>query len=454
MGVRSKRAAPERTAGRVLRPRPFVRRGIEPWPEWSILGRIALLHGQNAVVDRGPGPNTMFVETLQPGSAPTSPPAATARTRSPEAERLARFAEAIEAIGERAQAKVGAEDVAHLERIDRISKRLEVVGRTLIHFSLDPITFGVGVGALWAHKQLQVFEVGHTALHGALDAFPEASKFHSRRHRWEFPVDERTWMKTHFMHHGGVNTPHKDDLFQPGFLRIHSQTHWLWYHRFQVPYLLLVLAPSFGLMVNAHITGLNDIWFRNGTPARPFDFVENRSLSTIRAAYGAALRKYVPYYAKNYLFYPLLAGPFFPKVFLGNFLAETMRDLWTAAVVLSNHVADTTSYPEGTQPKSRGEYLAMQVEATHDFAVSAPVSLLCGGLDYHIEHHLFPRLPPNRLREIQPEVEAVCKAHGVRYKRERWPALLRKVLRRFSAMSRPDGGKTVGERLGLSRPDR
>ena len=386
----------------------------------------------------------------------TSPerPRTSSKPRSTDEERLARFAEAIEAIGERALAKVGAEDVAHLQRIDRLSKRMELVGRTLIHVSFDPITFGVGVGALWIHKQLQVLEVGHTSLHGALDSLPEAKRFHSRTFVWDFPVDEQTWKKTHFAHHGGVNTPRKDDLFQPGFLRIHSQTHWHWYHRLQVPYLFLVLAPAFGLMVNAHITGLNDVWFRNGTAALPFDFVEDRSLTTIARAYRSALRKYVPYYAKNYLLYPLLAGPFFPKVWAGNFVAETMRDLWTAAVVLSNHVADTASYPEGTTPRSRGEYLAMQVESTHDFIVSGPVSLLCGGLDYHIEHHLFPSLPPNRLREIQPQVEATCKAHGVRYKREPWPALLKKVVRRLSAMSRRDGGLRAGEHLGLSRPDR
>ena len=44
----------------------------------------------------------------------------------------------------------------------------------------------------------------------------------------------------------------------------------------------------------------------------------------------------------------------------------------------------------------------MQVEATNNFEVSRPISILCGGLDQQIEHHLFPRLPPNRLRADRP----------------------------------------------------
>ena len=50
---------------------------------------------------------------------------------------------------------------------------------------------------------------------------------------------------------------------------------------------------------------------------------------------------------------------------------------------------------------------AMQVEAANDFEVSLPISILCGGLDRQIEHHLFPTLAPPRLREIAPRVRAI-----------------------------------------------
>ena len=38
-----------------------------------------------------------------------------------------------------------------------------------------------------------------------------------------------------------------------------------------------------------------------------------------------------------------------------------------------------------------------------------------GGLNYHIEHHLFPTLPRKHLRAIGPRVQAICKKHGIDY---------------------------------------
>ncbi|HEY8073476.1 MAG TPA: fatty acid desaturase, partial [Labilithrix sp.] len=62
-------------------------------------------------------------------------------------------------------------------------------------------------------------------------------------------------------------------------------------------------------------------------------------------------------------------------------------------------------------------------------------SILCGGLDRQIEHHLFPKLAPERLREVAPAVRAACDAHGVRYRTGSWASTLRKALRRIADLS-------------------
>jgi linoleoyl-CoA desaturase len=83
----------------------------------------------------------------------------------------------------------------------------------------------------------------------------------------------------------------------------------------------------------------------------------------------------------------------------------------------------------------------MQVEATNDFEVSLPVSILCGGLDRQIEHHLFPTLPPPRLREIAPEVRAICEKYGVPYKTASWGQTLSKVFAQIARLSAPLAGE-------------
>ena len=40
------------------------------------------------------------------------------------------------------------------------------------------------------------------------------------------------------------------------------------------------------------------------------------------------------------------------------------------------------------------------------------------GLQFQIEHHLFPRLPRHNLREARELVRAVCAKHGIHYHEE------------------------------------
>jgi len=77
----------------------------------------------------------------------------------------------------------------------------------------------------------------------------------------------------------------------------------------------------------------------------------------------------------------------------------------------------------------------MQVESSQNFDVPLPLSILCGALDRQIEHHLFPRLPTNRLRQISPDVRRVCEQHGVRYRCDSWPRTLAAVFRRLCRLS-------------------
>jgi NADPH-dependent stearoyl-CoA 9-desaturase len=377
----------------------------------------------------------MHIDAALPAVAAPGPSSAP-QDRS---ERMKRFGEAIDAIRARAEAKVGAEDVAHVRRVDRFSRAMEIIGRVLIHVSFEPVGFLAGVGALWLHKQLQATEVGHTALHGAYDRLDGAGRFRSETFSWDVPIDEESWRHGHNVrHHQYTNVAGRDPDIHFGPARLTEHTPYHPFQRIQHLFMLMVLAPNFGLLMNLHFTGLNDVYFGNGRPEQ-FDVIKDRSWESVKQAHWKALRKYVPYYLKNYVFFPALAGPMFWKVLLGNWLAEVLRDLYSAATIYCGHVGeDVAAYPEGTRAHGRGEWYAMQVAATNNFEVSLPVSILCGGLDRQIEHHLFPRLPPNRLREIAPEVRAACEAHGVPYRTGTWGAVLGKALRHVRALGLRD----------------
>jgi linoleoyl-CoA desaturase len=62
------------------------------------------------------------------------------------------------------------------------------------------------------------------------------------------------------------------------------------------------------------------------------------------------------------------------------------------------------------------EWSAHQVETAVDFARGNPVlTWYLGGLNFQIEHHLFPKICHLHYPAISPIVEEVCRAHGVRH---------------------------------------
>ncbi len=382
---------------------------------------------------------------LNPGAFTPIMPVATAPKNSSHlsrTERMKRFGEAIDAIRGRAEADLGARDVTRVRRLNGFSRGMEVVGRTLIHFSVGPISFLAGVGALWIHKQLQAIEIGHTALHGVYDHLEGGGRFHSKKFSWDAPIHEGAWRHGHNVeHHHFTNVAGKDPDMNFGPARLTEQTPHRWFHHLQFPFLLAVLAPNFTFFMNLHFTGLNDLYFGNGR-ADQHRGATDRSWKAVKAAHLTALRKFAPYYLKNFLFFPLLAGlmfwnaKMFWKVLLGNWMAETLRDIYCAATIYCGHTGEAVAdFPEGTRAKGKGEWYAMQVEATNNFEVCRPISILCGGLDRQIEHHLFPKLPPDRLRKIAPEVRAVCDAYGVAYRTGTWWGTLGKALAHMRNLS-------------------
>lgn len=196
----------------------------------------------------------------------------------------------------------------------------------------------------------------------------------------------------------------------------------------------LLVWPSFSFNMSAHFASLIDIYLRK---PEDYDVLPDRKPATVVAAHRRWLRKVVPYYGKEYVLFPLLAGPMFWKVMLGNWMAEVLRSVYSAATIFTGHVGeDTASYPEGTRASSRREWYAMQVRSANNFEVPRWMSVLCGGLDYQIEHHLFPRWPPNRLRQAAPRVREICERHGIEYRSAGWATMLRRVFVQLRRLGR------------------
>jgi fatty acid desaturase len=90
-----------------------------------------------------------------------------------------------------------------------------------------------------------------------------------------------------------------------------------------------------------------------------------------------------------------------------------------------------------------------QVETTRNLQLPRIVSFFFIGLDYQVEHHLFPKIPHHNLPRAAAITEAWCKRHGINYRSEPyWEALADSAQFMNSAWQR-DADDAMEVRLGL-----
>ena len=120
---------------------------------------------------------------------------------------------------------------------------------------------------------------------------------------------------------------------------------------------------------------------------------------------------------KDYVFFPLIAGPAALPVFTGNLVANGIRNIWTFSIIFCGHFTkDVEVFPKTVlQNESRGHWYMRQIRGSSNLTGSEVFHILTGHLSHQIEHHLFPDVPARRYRQMAPKVEEVCKKYGIHY---------------------------------------
>ena len=81
------------------------------------------------------------------------------------------------------------------------------------------------------------------------------------------------------------------------------------------------------------------------------------------------------------------------------------------------HCVEEASFASADELRGERRIWAVhEVETTVDFCPRNPVlTWMLGGLNYQIEHHLFPKVPHTHYPKIAEIVRRNCAKHGVRY---------------------------------------
>jgi fatty acid desaturase len=83
------------------------------------------------------------------------------------------------------------------------------------------------------------------------------------------------------------------------------------------------------------------------------------------------------------------------------------------------------------------DYLRRQVLTSRNIRGGRFVDFALGGLNYQIEHHLFPNMPRPSLRRAQGIIRAYCGQHGLTYHETGIIGSYGQVLRHLHAVGAP-----------------
>ena len=254
------------------------------------------------------------------------------------------------------------------------------------------------------------FVVMHDASHSALSGYPVV---HEQLARWWCALslwDDRLWFKHHVHRHHSFTGDHKldpDVLHLMPFIRKHSMgppssTHAMPpLHVWQLLVFLLHCVP--GMFVGQIIAYAR--WWSRGRLWRM------AAVETDIDWLGGCIRWMVLGAA---ITHPLLALAYFGSAnttYAIMILPDHDTERTRAVTTNATKNADAVDHD-----RSRRDWGVNQVHHSGNFATSNPlVCMFFGGINYQIEHHLFPTMCHVHYPSIQPIVRATCREFGVVY---------------------------------------
>ncbi len=208
-------------------------------------------------------------------------------------------------------------------------------------------------------------------------------------------------------HHSFTNIEGMDDDIDiKPWIRVHTDQKKYWYHRFQhiywvvlygVTYLLWVLVQDFTKYFSGKI---------GDQPFRKMDLKEHFIFWISKILYIGV-----------YLVLPIFMVGLLKTIIGFSIIAFVCGFVISVVFQLAHVVEDAAfSTPDTKAFKIDEEWAVHQVQTTADFATKSKlVTWFTGGLNFQVEHHLFPRISHIHYPKIAELVRETCAQFGVTY---------------------------------------
>jgi len=343
------------------------------------------------------------------------------------------FGKELDELKQQTLAKVGSQDANHIRRIIRWQRYCSWSGRLMLFTGLiHPFLWGVGVLLLGTAKILDNMEIGHNVMHGQYDWMND-KHINSRSYEWDIACDGESWNRIHnFEHHTYTNVIGKDRDFGYGLLRLSNDFTWRVKNLWQfITYINLSVLFEWG--ISYHELAAERVFI-----GKKKDDRQQRVSHTVlkQRFFSKGARQLI----KDYVIFPVLAGPLFLWVIVGNLLANLMRNLWTSTIIFCGHFTEHvhTFSADSIVGETSGQWYYRQALGSSNIEGGKAFHIMTGHLSFQIEHHLFPDLPSSRYQELAPQVQAIFNKYRLPYHTGSFLTQYSSVLRRIFRYSLPN----------------
>ncbi|MFW1691337.1 fatty acid desaturase family protein [Acinetobacter ursingii] len=345
-------------------------------------------------------------------------------------EQVEEFGRRVEEIRREVMDNLGEADAKYIYKIRNFVRYSEIASRGMLMFGgwIPPVWL-VGTGLLGISKIVENMELGHNVMHGQFDWLNDPS-LNGANYDWDTIATGDDWKHTHnYVHHTYTNIVGKDHDVGYGLLRVSEQQKW-------EPRFLLNVPMAMQLMVFFE-------WYVGAQNLHLEDAIvyKTKSWKEVWKDSAKLRKKVVRQVGKDYVFFPLIAGPNAIPVFLGNAVANVIRSLWSSAVIFNGHFTEDaeTFEEDNTETETRAQWYLRQIRGSSNFSGTQGLHILSGNLSHQIEHHLFPDMPANRYSEVAPKIKALCEEYGVNYNEANFMKQFWSVWVRLAKCSLPNG---------------
>lgn len=249
----------------------------------------------------------------------------------------------------------------------------------------------------------------HDAIHGSFSSKSRINKLFGRSLDFVGCSSEVWRLQHNVLHHSFTNIDeHDGDINPPFLLSFSPNTKKYWIHRYQHLYAWMFY-------------GLTTIYWVSGKDFVALGKYRKKGLVVDRLTHRKEIWKAIMWktiYFSYILVLPLIFSTGSALwIIVGFLISHFITGLSIALIFQLAHVMPDMSFP---QPDHNDEinnnWYVHQLETTSNFSPrSVLLSWFIGGLNYQIEHHLFPNISHIHYRKISKIISKTAKEYGVPY---------------------------------------